>query len=73
MQNEEPEHRVDIGALRAEVRELSETVRKLSETIAEMVRAWETSKGILFTVKWIAAFGASIAVAWAAITGGHPK
>ena len=73
MQNEEIEHRVDIVALRDEVRELTKTVAELSETISEMARAWQASKGVLFAVKWLAALSASLAVAWAALTGGHPK
>ncbi len=66
---DQTEHRADIAALRDEVRQLSASVASLSAMITGMAQAWEASKGVLVFAKWVAAFGASVAVIWAALTG----
>lgn len=68
--------RIEIASLPPEYQVLARYVEALhheqSAQIADMRKVFETGKGALSAMKWLAAFGAAIAVIWGTIHGQRP-
>lgn len=67
-----PEDRIQIRALQSQIETLEENVAKLTNSVEDLVKAWNTAKGMTSFVKWIASLASAGGVIWALLQG-SPK
>lgn len=56
-------------APRSEIEQLREEVHELRKSVEGLVEAWNTAKGVVVFVKWVAGALTAVGIIWAAIKG----